>query len=167
MNRKYKVRDRKLQRYFIRIFNALQRSKMKFTIKYIPRSLNMEADKLANKGIQRRGSGRYTSVSWKSRVSQAIVPRQSRQVGFAGEGKSEHQRARHWVTPRSHPAKTRWKRKVPQKRHSPAHGGIKVKRWGHRVRWLNVRAHRSDSDVRGLFRRSYPVSPMAPRNRTW
>jgi len=63
MNRKYKVRDRKLQRYFIRIFNALQRSKMKFTIKYIPRSLNMEADKLANKGIQRRGSSRYTSVS--------------------------------------------------------------------------------------------------------
>ncbi len=53
IKRKYKVRDRTLQRYFIRVFNALQRSKLKFNIVYIPRSQNKQADKLANEGIEK------------------------------------------------------------------------------------------------------------------
>jgi ribonuclease HI len=53
MNRRYKVRDKMLQKYFIRVFNAIQKSRIKFGIKHIPRSLNAEADKLANEGIAR------------------------------------------------------------------------------------------------------------------
>ena len=51
MNRKFKVRDKLLQRYFIRVFNVIQKSGIKLAIKHIPRSLNAEADRLANEGI--------------------------------------------------------------------------------------------------------------------
>jgi ribonuclease HI len=53
IKRKYKVRDRTLQRYFIRVFNAVQKSRLKFNIVYIPRGQNKQADALANEGIEK------------------------------------------------------------------------------------------------------------------
>jgi ribonuclease HI len=51
LNGQYKVKDAELKKYFQRIRKILTNSQYQFTIKYVPREKNQEADQLANIGI--------------------------------------------------------------------------------------------------------------------
>ena len=51
MNGRYKVKDAGLKELFQKVHSALATAKFKFSIGHIPRSLNTEADALANEAI--------------------------------------------------------------------------------------------------------------------
>lgn len=51
LNGQYKVKDEGLKKYFQRIKKILTESQYQFTIKFVPREKNQEADQLANIGI--------------------------------------------------------------------------------------------------------------------
>jgi ribonuclease HI len=51
LNGQYKVKDEGLKKYFQHIKKILTESQYQFTIKYVPREKNQEADQLANVGI--------------------------------------------------------------------------------------------------------------------
>ena len=51
LNGQYKVKDEGLKKYFQQIQKILTESQYQFTIKYVPREQNQEADHLANIGI--------------------------------------------------------------------------------------------------------------------
>ena len=51
VNRQYKVRDRKLRKYYDRVVAAIASLPFTVELKHIPREENRDADKLANLGI--------------------------------------------------------------------------------------------------------------------
>ncbi len=51
MNGLYRVRDKKLQRFYREVRQLLESASFRFSISYIPRELNAKADILANRGI--------------------------------------------------------------------------------------------------------------------
>ncbi len=51
LNGQYKVKDEGIKKYYQQVRNILADSKYQFTIKYVPREMNLEADRLANMGI--------------------------------------------------------------------------------------------------------------------
>ena len=52
----YKVKNAKLKKHFQQIQNILVTSPFKFMIKHVPREKNLEADELANRGIDTKKS---------------------------------------------------------------------------------------------------------------
>jgi ribonuclease HI len=56
MNGEYKVKDATLKKHFHNIQTMLTSSSFNFTIKYVPREKNREADQLANRGIDTKKS---------------------------------------------------------------------------------------------------------------
>lgn len=51
LNGQYKVKDAGLKKHFQSVQNILKESPFQFIIKHIPRGNNLEADELANRGI--------------------------------------------------------------------------------------------------------------------
>jgi ribonuclease HI len=51
VNRQYKVRDRKLRKYYDRVVAAISSLPFTVELKHIPREENRDADTLANLGI--------------------------------------------------------------------------------------------------------------------
>jgi ribonuclease HI len=52
----YRVKDKKLQEYFLAASRYIKTAPYEFSIKHIERSLNSDADKLANAGIDARAT---------------------------------------------------------------------------------------------------------------
>jgi ribonuclease HI len=52
----YRVKDKKLQEYFLAASRYIKAAPYEFSIKHIDRSLNSDADKLANAGIDSRST---------------------------------------------------------------------------------------------------------------
>ena len=51
MNGQYKVKDAGIRKHFLHIQKILTASQFQFVIKHVPREQNLDADKLANRGI--------------------------------------------------------------------------------------------------------------------
>ena len=54
VNGQYKVKDQVLRQYYQKIVKILAKAPFEFELKYIPRELNRDADRLANIGIESR-----------------------------------------------------------------------------------------------------------------
>ena len=59
VNGVYKVRDPELQRLHARVIAQLRSVPYRFELRHVPRTMNVEADRLANEGIETRREGTH------------------------------------------------------------------------------------------------------------